>query len=1036
MRTTLRSLLAYCVACACAIALAPSAHAAVKIDSNTFGGLQARNIGSATMSGRVSAIDAHAVDPLTIWIGSATGGVWKSKDGGIIFRPVFDDHTQSIGAIRIDPSNPETVWVGTGEAWTRNSTSVGTGVYRTVDGGDNWELMGLADSERVARIQVHPEDSDTVWVCATGHLWNANEERGVFKTTDGGKSWKKVLYVDDGTGCADLAIDPQEPDVLYASMWQFRRYPDFFESGGPGSGLYKSTDGGETWNELTQGLPSGDKGRIGIGVAPSRPNVVYAVVESEKTALYRSDDLGASWEKVNSSFAVTARPFYFATVIVDPNDYNTVYKPGLTLSVSYDGGKSFSSPFNGFSFGSIHPDNHALWINPNNSNEIIVGNDGGAYISHDKAHTWRFVGTLPISQFYRVSFDMDFPYNVYGGLQDNGSWTAPSRGKSGAISNRDWDNINGGDGFFAFRDPADSDYVYSEFQGGNISRSRLSTGEQRDIRPFPKEGEEKYRFNWNTPIHLSPNEKGTLYYGAQYLLRTRDHGESWETLSPDLTTDDPQRQRQEKSGGLSVDNSTAENNATIYTISESPLDGKVIWVGTDDGNVQVTRNGGESWSNVTGNIPDVPAGLWVSFVEASPHDAATAFVTIDGHRSGDMATYLFKTTDFGASWTSLASEAIEGYTWVVRQDLVSPDLLFLGTEFGLYLSVDGGENWARFKGGLPKVAVHDMSIHPRDHDLVVATHGRGIFIIDDLTPLRNLSSKTLESSITLLAGKPTVMMTGGGGFGFNGDAEYVAANPPEAAVITYYQKKRHLFGDLKIEVYNAEGTLITTLPGSKRKGINRVNWPMRLAPPKVPAASSLAAAFVGPRVAEGSYKVKLIKGKKSVEGTVELVADPRSPHSAEDRRLQQATSMQLYNDLSQLTYLVETAVDVRDQALALAKELKPKDKTRKALEQVTASCNELRASMVSTSDAGWLSGEEKLREEMANLYAGVTGYEGRPTQTQLDRMEVLEKQLDDFQTHFNSLRDQGVAELNRTLAKKGMKLLQVRSKEEWESDDG
>ena len=385
---------------------------------------------------------------------------------------------------------------------------------------------------------------------------------------------------------------------------------------------------------------------------------------------------------------------------------------------------------------------------------------------------------------------------------------------------------------------------------------------------------------------------------------------------------------------------------------------------------------------------------------------------------------------------SLASDSIEGYTWVVRQDLVSPDLLFLGTEFGLYLSVDGGENWARFKGSLPKVAVHDMSIHPRDHDLVVATHGRGIFIIDDLTPLRNLSTDILESSITLLDGRPTVMVTAAGGFGFNGDAEYVAANPSEAAVITYYQKKRHLFGDLKIEVYAADGELITTIPGSKRKGINRVDWPMRLAPPKVPAASSLAAAFVGPRVAEGSYKIKLIKGKKSVEGMVKLVADPRSPHSAEDRRLQQATSMRLYNNLSQLTYLVETAVDVRDQALDLAKDLKPKDKTRKALEEVTASCNELRSSMVSTSDAGWLSGEEKLREDMANLYAGVTGYEGRPTQTQLDRMEVLEKQLDDFQAHFNALRDQGVADLNRTLAKKGMELLEVRSKEEWESDDG
>ena len=1035
MRLTQSRLILGAAALLCTGMMAMPATAAIKIDSNTFGGLEARNIGSATMSGRVAALDAHSEDPLTIYVGAASGGVWKSDDGGIIFRPVFDDYTQSIGAVRIDPSNPETVWVGTGETWVRNSVSVGNGLYRTTDGGDTWSHMGLEDSERIARIHVDPTDSDTVWVCATGHLWSANEERGIYKTTDGGENWNRVLYVDDSTGCADLDIDPQDPSILYAGMWQFRRYPDFFESGGPGSGLYKSTDGGETWRELTSGLPEGDKGRIGLAVAPSRPNVVYAVVEAEKTALYRSNDLGENWEEINSTFNVTARPFYFATVIVDPKDYNTVYKPGLTISVSYDGGNSFTSPFNSFSFGNIHPDHHALWINPNNTDEVIVGNDGGIYISNDKARTWRFVGTLPISQFYRVSFDMDFPYNVYGGLQDNGSWMAPSRGKAGTISNRDWDNLNGGDGFFVFRDPADDDYVYSEFQGGNLSRTRLSTGEQRDIKPLPKKGEEPYRFNWNTPIHLSPNEKGTVYSASQYLLRTRDHGESWETLSPDLTTDDPERQRQQQSGGLTTDNSTAENNATIYSISESPVDGNVIWVGTDDGYVQVTRNGGESWDNVTANITGLPEGLWVSFVEASPHDAGTAFVTVDGHRSGDMATYLYKTTDYGATWTSLVTDAIEGYAWVVRQDLVSPNLLFLGTEFGLFVSVDGGEGWARFKGNMPKVAVHDMAIHPREHDLVVGTHGRGIYILDDITALRNLTTEVLESEVALLGSRPTVMQTAAAGFGFNGDAEYVAPNPPEAATITYYMKKRHLFGDLKAEVYDAEGNLITSIPGSKRKGMNRILWPMRLDPPKVPPASSLAAAFVGPRVAEGSYKIKLIKGKNTIDGQVELVGDPRSPHSAEDRALQQKTSMALYNDLAKLTYIVETATEVRDQARERAEDLREKDKTRKLLEAAADEMEKLRVSMVSTNEAGWLSGEEKLREDLANLYAGVTAYEGRPTRTQLDRMEELSGKLADSLARFEGARDGSVADANKALAKKGMEPIAVWTQEEWEKKD-
>ncbi len=468
------------------------------IDSNTFGGLEARSIGPAAMSGRVAALDAVAEDPLTIYVGAASGGVWKSEDAGVTFEPIFDEHTQSIGAVRIDPSNPETVWIGTGESWTRNSTSVGTGVYKSVDGGDTWEFKGLGDSERIARIRVSPSDSDTVYVCATGQLWSANEERGLYKTTDGGETWERMLYVDADTGCSDLDMDPQDPDILYVGMWQFRRAPDFFTSGGPGSGLYKTTDGGASWTELTAGLPAGEKGRIAVAVAPSRPNRVYAMVEADDTWLYRSDDTGANWEKVNASFNVTVRPFYFGHLVVDPNDHERVYKPGLSFGVSSDGGESFSGMLG--PGGNIHSDLHAVWINPHNSNEILVGTDGGVYQSFDQGQRFLFLAALPISQFYEVGHDLEWPYNVYGGLQDNGSWMAPSR-SAGGIFNSQWRNIGFGDGFHSLPDATDPNIVYVEYQGGQIMRFHRDTGQIKQIKPYPAAGEPDLRCSWNTAMH-------------------------------------------------------------------------------------------------------------------------------------------------------------------------------------------------------------------------------------------------------------------------------------------------------------------------------------------------------------------------------------------------------------------------------------------------------------------------------------------------------------------------------------------------------
>lgn len=1018
------------LALAAVIAMVAPAMASVKIDSATFGGLRARAIGPAVMSGRISALDAVAEDPVVIWAGTATGGLWKSKNAGVVFEPVFDDYTQSIGSIAIDPNDSDVVWVGTGETWVRNSVSVGEGMFRTTDGGETWEKKGLEKSERISKILVDPNDSDTVYACVLGHLWNPNPERGVYKTTDAGETWEMILEVDENTGCADMDMDPQEPNILYAAMWEFRRYPDFFTSGGPGSGLHRSLDGGETWTQLTNGLPDEELGRIAVAVAPSRPSTVYATVEAETTALYRSDDLGENWRMMDDSSNVQMRPFYFSELVIDPTDHTRVYKPGFTLTVSTDGGDTFSSIFGaGFSFGSVHSDHHALWINPKNPHMLVLGTDGGAYVSYDRANQWRHVRSLPVSQFYHVSADNEWPYNVYGGLQDNGSWKGPSR-SAGGITGADWQVVGGGDGFWAFADPNDANTLYVEYQGGQLSRVNMKTGESKSIKPYATEDQEKLRFNWNTPIHLSPTQAGTLYFGSQYVHKSTDRGESWESISPDLTTDDPQRQRQEDSGGISTDNTTAENNATIYAIAESPKNPQVVWIGTDDGLVHVTQDGGETWTALIDNIPGVPAGTWVSSIAASPYEAAEAYITFDGHRTGDMAAYVYKTTDFGATWTSLVTDQIEGYCWTVEQDPVNPAIVYLGTEFGLYITLDGGGQWARFTENLPRVAVHDLVVHPTEHDLILGTHGRGVYIIDDLTALRGLTTEILESNVAFLPSRPSPMIVGGGMSWFGSDDEFVGANPTDSASISYYLKRRHLFGDLKLEVFDEDGELITTIPGRKRKGLNRVPWPMRLKPPKVPPATALVPTFQGPRVMEGTYKVVLTKGKEVLEGEVQLVPDPRNPHPKEDRIMQQKTALHVYGILEDLTFLSDTVTDLRDQARERAENLRRRDKER--LEAFADDLDDFNGTLAMTEEGGIFAGKEELRERLGDLYGGVSFYDGKPTASQMKRLEILEGQFEDAKATFEEKAGQ-IEALNALLARRDAEPLNRMSREDWEA---
>ncbi len=1025
-------------------ALAAEPVAPVKVDSETISGLGARNIGSATMSGRVAAIDAvREGSRLTVFIGAASGGVWKSVNGGTTFKPVFDKQpVQSIGAVTIDPKNPKTVWVGTGESWTRNSVSIGDGVYKSVDGGESWTNTGLGNTERIVKILVDPTKTDTVYACAPGKLWSDSEDRGVYRTTDGGKTWTKVLKGGNlSTGCSMISMDRQNPSTLFAGMWDFRRKGWTFRSGGDSadvpsaSGLLKSTDGGTTWTDLDEksakGLPSKPWGRVAVSVAPGKANVVYAFIEAAipKNGLYRSDDGGATWQAMDRSQFMVWRPFYFASLIVDPKDENKLYKPDLTLIASTDGGKSFSTVG-----GGAHGDFHDVWIDPDNTDHLIAGDDGGVWYSYDGANTWWKAENLPISQFYHVSVDMDMPYNVYGGLQDNSSWVGASA-YPGGIANAQWENMYGGDGFWMFADTSDPTYIYAEAQGGNIGRVNRKTHESRDIQPLPGYKEGKLRYNWNTPIHLSPTQKGTVYIGAQFLFRTRDHGQTWQRISPDLTTKDPEKQKQEQSGGVTIDNSSAEMHETIYAIAESPKDPNLIWAGTDDGNLQISRDAGKTWKNVVGNVPGLPKNAWVSSIEAGHFDAGTAFATFDLHTFGDMKAYVYRTTDFGKSWTALAPAdgAMKGYAHVVKEDLVNRNLLFVGTEIGLWISLDGGKQWAQYKGAeMPNVAVRDMAIHPRDAALVIATHGRGIWIVDDITPLRSLTPAMLSKEAAFVPAKAVVQRIPAQGGWVNGDAAFEGPNPSGEAQIVYYQKKRHIFGDLTIEVIGPDGKVLDNIPSSKRRGLSRAAWSMRLKAPRVPTAANAAGGTFGPRVLPGTYTVKMTKDKNVYETKINVVPDPRSKHTPEDRKAQFDLAMKLYRSLGDMTFAVDRINGVRAALEDRAGKLPAGDALAAQLRAASTQADALRKKIVATTEGGAITGEERLREYLTSLYDSVVFYEGRPSQTQVERASALSRELADVVGDFDAWGAKELPGLNTALAGKSLPPIELLTRAEWE----
>ncbi len=1027
-----------------AIAPAPGGGA---IDPALLAGMQARSIGPAAMSGRITSIDADPSPTGAIWVGSASGGVWKSESAGLTWQPMFDDQpVASIGAVAIDPTNPSVVWVGSGEGNPRNSVSIGEGIFKTLDGGKTWKRLGLEKTERIHRIAIDPRNSQVVYVAALGRMWGENPERGVYKTTDGGATWRRVLYVDERTGCADLVMDPSNPNKLFAAMWDYRRWPYKFRSGGPGSGLFVSHDGGESWKRLTEddGLPKGELGRIGLGIARSNPKIVYALVEAKRPALLRSDDGGVTWDTVNTEPDINERPFYFADIRVDPADPNRLYRLEVTLDVSTDAGKTWKTLAGS---GSAHPDHHALWIDPNRPDHLINGNDGGVFTSFDHGETWSFAGGLPLSQLYHVRVDDDVPYHVYGGLQDNGSWRGPSSvWEVGDIRNLHWQEVNFGDGFDTAADPRDSSQGYAMSQGGGLVRWDLNTGVRKSIRPAAAKNSPELRFNWNAALGLDPFDPETIYYGSQFVHKSTDRGETWTVISPDLTTNRAEWQPKE-TGGVTQDVTGAENFTTIVAIEPSPKTKGVLWVGTDDGRLQITRNGGQDWTSVEGNVPGVPANTWIPHIYASTYDPATAFVVFDDHRRANYATYAYRTDDYGKSWKSLVTPNLRGYALAITQDPVAPNLLFLGTEFGLWFSLDGGGMWYPFRHGIPTVSVMDLAIQPRERDLVVGTHGRGIYIVDDLEPLRELTAAKLAEPLHLfpIPDAQQYWASRSTGPRFPGGNDFKGKNAPYGAVLTLVangpdlpypdeaiergrkEEKRKAGASapegqkpdgpnapnpeedkkpkVRIEVRNSAGERVRSFEQSVTQGINRISWDLRGDPFKGPPTRKPPSPFRsgGPQVVPGTYTVKVTYKDQADEGQVRVLADPRFPLSPADREAN-ASAIHRAGDLKErVSSAAERIARTKADIKAILDRVKRRDDERQRKEGTTEKSAELKALEKAARDL-----RQKLDAVERKLWRS-DDIVGRP------KSDDLTSELDDLLSRLGSSWDAPNATLLRAL---------------------
>jgi photosystem II stability/assembly factor-like uncharacterized protein len=853
-------------------------------------GLTFRNLGPFRAGSWVTSLAVPALPPrahlYTLYVGTRNGGVWKTTNNGTTFEPIFDaQEALSIGDVAVAPSNPDIVWVGTGEAYCTRSSSSGDGIYKSSDGGRSWTSMGLRDSHHIARIVIHPTNPDIVYVAAMGHLFSSNEERGVFKTTDGGETWRKILFLSEKVGAVDLAMVQAAPDVLYAAMYEKVRLPWHYEAGGPGSGIYKTTDGGATWERLGGGLPAGSVGRIGLDIFQPDPGILCAIVENVNkrpptraeaeqdkrrglepreravgVEVFRTADGGKSWEKINAGkeSAFDKAPYSFNQLRVDQHDPKKVYCTGQALVSTMDDGKTWTGlawPTDGV-FQRAFGDFRTLWVDPQDADRLIFGSDGGIYVSYDSGKTCHHFSNIPLGEFYAVGVDMEDPYNIYGGLQDHESWKGPSNSWAGEISLADWVTVGEGDGMYNCVDPTDSRWVYNNREFGMMWRLDQKTGARAVITPLREKGKEPFRFNWTPPIMLSPHNGATVYTGAQVLLRSLDRGDHWEEISPDLTTDD--KSKQGGAGNITF--------CTITTMSESPAKPGIIWVGTDDGRVQVTKDNGATWTDCTPKITTAggPAELWVSRVLASPHDAGTAFVSKTGFRQDIFKPYVFKTADFGETWTAIAGDLPDKPVNVILQDRQRAELLFAGTDHGLYVSFDGGRAWTPFRSNMPWVKVTDLAIHPRENDLVVASFGRGLWVTD-ITPLREWNEKILSEDIHLIALRPGVerITNAFGNYQLQGDDHILTPNEPGDVLIRYFLKDK-ITGKVKISILDPGGKVLKELDGPGGAGLNTVGWDMK---PKS-GGTAPEGSRQAPLVAPGEYQVVLEAAGKKLTQTV------------------------------------------------------------------------------------------------------------------------------------------------------------------------
>ncbi|UCH98499.1 MAG: hypothetical protein JSV88_17080, partial [Candidatus Aminicenantes bacterium] len=953
----------------------------------------------------------------------------------------------SVGAVSVSLSHPDIVWVGTGEATSRNSVAIGDGVYKSEDGGKTWKHMGLEETRHIDRILIDANNPDIVYIGAMGHLWGPNKERGVFKTIDGGKTWKKVLYYDEDTGIADMAMDPSNSRIIYAAVYNHRRKPFHFTSGGPHSGIYKTTDGGETWKQLKKGLPQGVNGRCGLAVCKSRPEVVYAIIENKEGGIFRSQDKGETWKRMcdkKTYEKVNFRPFYYSKITVDPNNDLVIYAYSGRAYISEDGGKTFKE------IGQdLHADHHRIRVNPFNSNHIIDGNDGGIDISWDRGKHWYSVQNATWAEVYQLTYDMRYPYYVYAGLQDNGSWAGPvnSKDKKG-IMNVHWSPVGGGDGFYTQVDPRDHNFVFRNLQMGNIERFHQGNGQILSIIPRAGLEEEPYRFNWNSPIHLSPHNPDIIFFGGNFLFKSTDCGNSWEKISPDLSSNDPQK-IVDSGGPITMDNTGAEVHCTIYTIAESPVKPGIIWAGTDDGNLWVTRDNGKNWVNVVKNIKGLPPYSWVSRVEASHFAEGTVYVTFDRHRWDDYAPYVYKSDNFGKTWVCLRGSLPKtGYLHVIREDLINSHLLYLGSEFGLFFSFNEGKQWIPFKKEFPTTAVRDIAVHPREKDLIVGTHGRGVWIMDDISPLQQLTPGILDKEAHLFDIRPATIYFERKGTEYYAKPVFSAPNPIFGAAINYYLKKKAGKDQpVHLHIYDSMGTTKKrTLEGTGKKGLNRVYWDLRGEPPFKELPPMLKGDVArwygtpkGPFVLPGNYKVVLEYGKQELKLEKEILVkkDKNLDYPLEEWKENYETVLQL-NDLMRKGFKMISGIRMLDNQLQkLGKDLKENKKTpEKVMKKFNHVCEKLKqlksVFLPKGTEKGFYRKPLKMAlhggavtEQVFKLQMGINNYPGKPTETQEKRIKEIHQRLTPMFMTATQLMGSDIPELNRLLREHNMEFIKV-----------